>query len=168
MKPVKRQRAGNVASILSERYAAQPAYARAVQELHHQRCKADLMHALLSVPTHEARLDQILVAAFALVTKKYSPDFGRSRAASSLLRFTVDVEAKLFCLLFILSKEPEMQTVIQSRQTSEDGVARYESLLPALQGMFQQALSWPFSKVNIVDVVRNLVRAARKAYMMET
>lgn len=165
MKPAKRLCSNE--ELLKERYDLQPKYTLAVRDLHQTRCKDDLLHMLLSIPTNTARLDQILQAAFNMITKKYSPDFARSRAASSLMLHAVDDDAKLFALLFILSKETEMQNMMRLRQTSEDGRARYDVLLPALQNMFQQAFNWSFGKLNIIRVVRDLVHCARKTYMME-
>ena len=80
---------------------------------------------------------------------------------------------KLFRFLFMLNREPEVQELMRRGYTTtphplwgERAHSHLADFLHALEPMISATLSWPCSDHNICDVVHNLVRTARHAYLI--
>ena len=162
--------------------------ARAVEQ---ERCEADLMYEIFMHPsrpislkdpstgqvTETTLIDRMLGAGAELIAKKYSPDYGKSRmitdSAAFLQSKSADPVIKLFNFLFILAKEPEIQKLILSAYVIDhpgnlwgaNADIHFESFVKAVDCMVEKTLKWPCNELNIVEVVRNMVHAAKMVYL---
>lgn len=155
-----------------------------LKNLHHtlekERCAADLLYATLFHPQSELRpgemiIDRVLRGALTVVAKKYAPDWERVR----ILRdgrayiFGADLYAKRFYWLCMLHSEPELQELVRAAyvegrhlwHTNQEAHAHFAHFLQHLGTMIRATLQWPCSVMNIVEVMRNFVEAARRYYV---
>lgn len=151
--------------------------------LEEERCAADLLYATLFHPNHELRpgeriIDRVLQGALAVVAKKYAPDWERVHLLREGRRYVTtgaaaDSYAKRFYWLFLLHAEPELQDLVRAAyvegrhlwHTNREAHAHFAHFLQHLGTMIRSTLQWPCSVVNIGDVVRNFVEAARRYYV---
>lgn len=159
-----------------------------LQKIHHsvedERCASDLMYATLWYPNREIKpgqtlIDRVLEGAFAVIAKKYAPDFGKvdliRRTRAYLLGPQChDTYVKRFYWLCQLHAEPELQELVRAAFVEQPGQlwhnkaeahAHFALFLTHLGTMVQQTLQWPCSVINITDVVVNFVEAARRQYV---
>lgn len=156
------------------------------QDIHARRCDADLMYALFFAPmrritvegTEMSLVDRILNAFFVIISKKNSPSFDESRRIRDARAFLdseqADVNIKVFNILMMLNREPELQDIIRSGFDVESKYNlwgqecnyHFSAFLAHLHQMVEATLNWNYNELNIVDVVRNFVKAARSHYVM--
>lgn len=153
--------------------------------LEEERCAGDLLYATLFHPEHELRpgemiIDRVLQGALTLIAKKYAPDWERVRLLRDGRAYVsqgvgggADTYAKRFYWLCILHSEPELQDLVRAAyvegrhlwHTNQEAHAHFTHFLQHLATMIRSTLQWPCSGVNIADVVRNFVEAARRYYV---
>jgi len=156
------------------------------QDIHERRCDADLLYALLMSPTREIKVDgqqmllvdRILSAFFVIISKKNAPSFEDSRrireARAFLTSEMADTDLKIFNVLMMLNREPELQDIVRSgfdmksayNLWGDECIYHFDAFLAHLNGMVEATLNWNYNETNIVDVVRNFVQAARLHYTM--
>jgi hypothetical protein len=158
-----------------ETIATQSGYAKAAASTEDEWCASDLLYSLLMRPS--VHLDKVLAQCHALVLIKNEPDMQRSRIITDtwdLLLRAGNMQVKLFHFLFMLHREPEIQEMMRKGYAEGDNHPLWKDrahshladFLHALEPMIKGTLSWPCSDHNIVDVVHNLVGAARRAYLI--
>lgn len=149
-----------------------------------ERCAGDLLYAVFQhpetpLPNGRTVIQHLICVAFETIARKYAPDFEQSRMIREARAYVThptlsDVHVKTFYFLFMLQRETELQEVVARAYvegkhlwgTNEEARAHLKTFLDEhLGGMVQRTLDWPCSVLNIVDVVRNMVRAAAKAYL---
>lgn len=137
------------------------------------------MHPTLPLPDGQTVIQRLVRVSLETLAKKYAPDFEQSRMIREARAFVThptlsDASVKTFYFLFMLQREPELQEVIGRAYvegkhmwgTNDEARAHLKNFLDEhLAGMVQRTLDWPCSTLNIVDVVRNMVHAAAKAYL---
>ncbi len=174
-----------------EELMAEMPFSKHAKAVERERCEADLLYEILMHPEHMLTLkdpatgaetqmmliDRILGASLELVSKKNSPDFGKSRMISDATAFlqgpAADPTVKLFNFLFILSREQEIQALMlkgydmdhPGNLWSTNADLHLSEFVKQIQDMVDRTLKWPCNERNIVDVVRNMVRGARLVYL---
>lgn len=158
--------------------------------VHRERCEADLMYALFQMPEKKVRMgtlvDCILFAFWEICAKKNNPDFDRSsriaKAAAWLKTEQADVPVKLFNILCMINREPELQDVIRSGfqarhpgnfwsvgendKTNTDWHRHFDWFLDRLSEMVEMTLNFPYNEIGIPTMVRDFVHEARKFYLI--
>jgi hypothetical protein len=155
--------------------------------LEEQRCAGDLLYATLFHPQRELRpgetiIDRVLQGALVVITKKYAPDWERLRLLREGRSYiqqqqqgtaAADSYAKRFYWLCMLHAEPELQELVRAAyvegrhlwRTNREAHAHFALFLQHLGTMIRATLQWPCSVVNITEVVRKFVEAARRYYV---
>lgn len=162
--------------------ASHPTLRTMTATLEEQRCAGDLLYATLFHPQRELRpgepiIDRVLQGAFAVITKKYAPDWERLRMLREgrlyLQHGAADSYAKQFYWLCMLHTESELQELVRAAyveghhlwHTNREAHAHFALFLQHLGTMIRATLQWPCSVVNITEVVRKFVEAARRYYV---
>jgi hypothetical protein len=151
--------------------------------LEEDRCAADLLYATLFHPDRilrsgETVIDRVLQGALDMIAKKYAPDWERVRLLRdgrtyALTAGAADSYVKRFYWLCILHSQPELQELVRAAyvegrhlwHTNREAHAHFTQFLQHLGSMIRSTLQWPCSVINITDVVRNFVEAARRHYV---
>jgi hypothetical protein len=161
-------------------------FVQLLSKVEQERCTADLMYTILMHPdqvlgatTTTTVIERLVNAGFDIITKKYAPDLSQSRMIREARAYVTnsrlaDTYVQRFVFLFMLHKEEELQQLIESAYvegkhmwgTNEEARQHFRLFLTHLGAMVQSTLDWPCSELNMVDVVRNLVRGATKCYLM--
>ena len=161
------------------------------QDIHARRCDADLMYAIFFAPKrmlnvkhedeHEEQIqlvDRIMNAFFTIISKKNHPSFEQSRRIEDTRTFLnsdmADINVKVFNILMMLNRETELQQIIRTgfdekspyNMWGEECNYHFSAFLSHLNFMVEATLNWNYNELNIVNVVRNFVRAARTHYVM--
>jgi hypothetical protein len=156
-----------------------PLFSPESRMIHEERCRDDVMYALLH--NVEPDISDFLEECLNLIVKKNSPDLEHSimfREARKFLSSDASVGGRLFFLLFIINKEPEVQDLLRRRAAASESlpgnlwgahaVQHLDDFLQQhLSKMVEATLNWPCSTRNIVDVVRNFSNAARSTYLTQ-
>ena len=164
--------------------ATQP-FVQLLSTVERDRCAADLMYTLLLHPEQQIGatggtiIQRLVSAGFDIILKKYAPDIQQSRMIREARAYIVDsgladTYVQRFVFLFMLHKEEELQELVEQAYveggkhlwgTNAEARAHFRRFLIQLAVMVQSTLDWPCSELNILDVVRNMVRAAAKCYL---
>lgn len=163
-------------------------FVKLLSDVERERCASDLMYTILMHPDQtmggggngQTIIHRLLSAGFEIILKKYAPDIHHSRMISEAREFLTgplglaDTHVQRFVFLFMLHKEEELQQLIEHAYvegkhlwgTNEEAKRHFQRFLAQLAVMVQTTLDWPCSELNMVDVVRNMVKGATKAYLM--
>lgn len=164
--------------------SSQP-FVKLLADVERDRCNSDLMYTILMHPEQiivqqqQTVIQRLVNAGFDIIMKKYAPDIQHSRMIREARAYITnpqlsDTYVQRFVFLFMLHKEEELQHFIEQAYvegkhlwgTNLEAKAHFRRFLDQLAIMVQSTLNWPCSELNMVDVVRNMVRAATKAYLM--
>lgn len=150
-----------------------------------ERCRVDLMYAVLVSPDIElteskSLIDVLLGETMRICAKKYGADYAGTRMISQANAFLRSAAAdtrvaKTAYFLFVLSYEHELQELIRrSFDTASpyspwgaSSFAHFAWFMEQLRGMVTATRQWHCNEYNIQESLEKMTQAARSAYVLK-
>lgn len=179
---------------LSVLRASPPPFAHTASEVHANRCNEDLLYALFERPEGEAPrpsganarkstapqklVDWLIGICLDVMERSAAPfvqDCREVMEVHAILRGGAndDTPFKTFYILFALAKQPAVQELFRRgyapnvQQWWGDRANQHlAEFVVWLQGRIEACLNHPASELDVAEVFRNTVHAARKKYIM--